>query len=104
MVIEYIRYEVPRAQHDGFVDAYRAAAMALDTSDHCLAYEISEGVEEPDHFTVRIEWDSVEGHEQGFRASEQFPSFFAQVKPYFGLIREMKHHRVLQQGKGAATR
>jgi quinol monooxygenase YgiN len=94
MVVEYIRYEVPRAQHDAFQAAYRAAAEALEASGHCLGYEISEGVEEPDHFTVRIEWDSIEGHERGFRGSAQFASFFAQVK----------HYQVRLQGKGAASR
>lgn len=103
MVVEYIRYEVPPAQHEAFVAAYRDAAQQLESSGHCLRYELSEGVEEPDHFIVRIEWDSVEGHERGFRTSAQFGPFFAKVKPYFGQIREMKHYQVLQGGRGAAT-
>jgi quinol monooxygenase YgiN len=104
MLVEYIRYEVPPEQHERFIAAYRAAAQALEASRHCLAYEISEGVEEPNRFTVRIEWDSLEGHEKGFRGSAQFAAFFAEVKPFFGQIAEMKHYGVLQQGKGAATR
>jgi quinol monooxygenase YgiN len=104
MVVEYIRYEVPQAQHDQFIAAYKAAGKDLEESGHCLRYEISEGVEEPNNFTVRIEWDSVEGHERGFRSSPQFGSFFGKVKPFFSQIREMKHYQVLQQGKGAATK
>ena len=104
MVVEYIRYEVPVARRDAFIAAYRAAAEELKASAHCVAYEISEGVEEPNRFTVRIEWDSLEGHEKGFRGSAQFAAFFAEVKPFFGQIAEMKHYGVLQQGKGAATR
>lgn len=56
--------------------------------------EIAQGVEEPDHFIVRIEWDSLEGHEKGFRTSAQFGPFFAKVKPFFQYIREMKHYEV----------
>jgi len=51
-------------------------------------------VEEPDNFIVRIEWDSVEGHEKGFRSSKEFASFFSKVKPYFSNIREMKHYQL----------
>jgi quinol monooxygenase YgiN len=102
MVVEYVRYEIPPAQHQRFIDAYAAAASALEASDHCQRYEISQGVEEPDHFTVRIEWDSVEGHERGFRGSAPFGRFLAEVKPFFGQIREMKHYQVLRQGVGAA--
>jgi hypothetical protein len=41
---------------------------------HCQGWEISRGVEEPGHFVVRIEWDSLGGHEQGFRRSPAFPA------------------------------
>ena len=93
MVIEYIRYQVPAARHGEFLDAYRSAGQELGASRHCLRYEISQGVEEPDNFIVRIEWDSVEGHEKGFRTSAEFASFFAKVKPFFANIREMKHYQ-----------
>jgi len=42
---------------------------------------------------VRIEWDSLEGHEQGFRKSPGFAPFFAAVKPFFEQIEEMHHYR-----------
>jgi quinol monooxygenase YgiN len=104
MVVEYIRYEVPSSRHAEFLAAYKAAAQELQASAHCLGFEISEGVEEPDHFIVRIEWDSVDGHEQGFRNSSGFKSFFDKVKPFFSDIREMKHYRVATVGKGAGAR
>jgi quinol monooxygenase YgiN len=100
MVVEYIRYEVKPARHAAFIAAYESAAKELAKSEHCLRYEISEGVEEPNNFTVRIEWDSVEGHEHGFRTSPGFRPFFADVKPFFDDIREMKHYKVLRGGGG----
>ena len=66
MVVEYIRYAVPQDQAGAFEEAYRQAGRVLDGDPHCLRYEVARGVEEPEHFVVRIEWDSVEGHEQGF--------------------------------------
>jgi quinol monooxygenase YgiN len=95
MIVEYIRYEIPAAQHAQFIAAYKDAAKELEASEHCLRYEIAEGVEEPNNFTVRIEWDSVEGHERGFRASALFRPFLAKVTPFFDRIREMKHYRVV---------
>lgn len=92
MVLEYIRYTVPEERSAEFEDAYRRAAAVLDADSHCLGYEVSRGVEEPEHFVVRIQWDSVEGHEQGFRTSERFAEFFAAVKPFFAEIDEMKHY------------
>ncbi len=41
---------------------------------------------------LRIEWDSAEGHLQGFRSSPEFREFFANVRPYVGAIAEMRHY------------
>jgi quinol monooxygenase YgiN len=92
MIIEYIRYEVAAAA--AFLKAYEAARRALDTSPHCLAYELSCCTEEPTSYILRIEWDSTEGHLQGFRKSEEFKSFLSAVGPFVGDIREMRHYLV----------
>jgi len=95
MVVEYIRYAVPADRAAEFEEAYRQGGAVLDADPHCQRYEITRGVEEPEHFIVRIEWDSVEGHEKGFRTSPAFADFFTAVKPFFAEIEEMKHYDVL---------
>jgi quinol monooxygenase YgiN len=94
MVIEYIRYQIPAERHAEFRAAYLSAGVELRASPQCLRHEVSQGVEEPDHFIVRIEWDSVDGHLKIFRASAEFAAFFAKVKPFFSNILEMKHYQV----------
>lgn len=97
MVVEYIRYVVPAARAEEFETAYRQAGAVLREDEHCLRYEVANGIEEPEHYTVRIEWDSLDGHERGFRSSPGFRTFFAAVKPFFDQIAEMKHYRALDQ-------
>ena len=92
MVVEYIRYSIPEERRAEFEAAYAEAAKQLDASEHCISYELSRGVEEPDNYILRIEWTSVEEHEQGFRKSEHFPPFLAAIRPFFGDIAEMKHY------------
>lgn len=100
MVVEYVRYTVPAERADEFLSAYGAAAEEFRASPHCLAFEVARGVEEPQHFVVRIEWDSLRGHEEGFRNEPGFAEFFRKVKPFFGAIEEMKHYDVQQSGEG----
>ena len=92
MIVEYVRYTIPEARAPAFRSAYEEAASALDASEHCLAYELAQGVEEPEHWILRIEWASREAHEQGFRSSPEFRTFFAAVRPFFDQIDEMKHY------------
>ncbi len=90
MIVEYIRYEVTDA--DAFVAAYAEARRSLDVSPHCLAYELSRCTEEPSSFVLRIEWDSKEGHMQGFRKAPEFAPFLVAVRPFIPEIREMRHY------------
>lgn len=92
MIVEYIRYTVPPNRAEEFEEAYRRAGKVLDADEHCLRYEVARGVEEPEHFVVRIEWDSVEGHERGFRTSPKFAEFLSAVRPFIPQIEEMKHY------------
>jgi|Tabmets5t2r1_1033131.scaffolds.fasta_scaffold08747_4 quinol monooxygenase YgiN len=98
MVVEYIRYRIDAGRGDEFERAYTEAAESLEASSHCLAYEVARGVEDANSYVVRIEWDSVEGHEQGFRKSPEFRDFFAAVRPFFDDIEEMRHYESLVGG------
>lgn len=55
MIVEYIRYKIPRSQSSEFEAGYAEAASALDASEHCLGYELSHGLEEPHRYILRIE-------------------------------------------------
>jgi hypothetical protein len=56
-------------------------------------------LEAPSSFVLRIEWDSAEGHLQGFRRSPEFAPFLAAVRPFIGDIREMRHYAVTSVAK-----
>ncbi len=90
MIVEYIRYEI--TDPEPFLLGYESARAALDTSPHCLAYELSRCTEEPTSFILRIEWDSAEGHLEGFRKSPEFAGFLHAVRPFIENIREMRHY------------
>lgn len=103
MVIEYIRYRIQDGQEPAFLEAYKQAQHALAASPHCRRYELSRCVEEPARYILRIEWDSVEGHLQGFRRSEQFRVFLGHVRPFVGQIEEMQHYDLLPLGDEQAN-
>jgi len=94
MIVEYIRYTIPADRRDAFERGYAEAGRALDTSAHCLAYELARCAEDATQYVLRIEWDSAEGHLQGFRRSPQFRPFFAAIGPFVNDISEMRHYEL----------
>jgi len=94
VIVEYIRYRVAAGQAAAVVDAYDRAAVALESSPHCLRYDVGACVDDPGAVIVRIEWDSVEGHLSGFRGSAVFREFLEAVSPFIGAIEEMRHYEL----------
>jgi heme-degrading monooxygenase HmoA len=95
MIVEYTRYKINEQRRSAFENAYKRAGESLEASGHCLAFELSHCTEDPEHYILRIEWDSEEGHLKGFRTSPEFKTFFAVVQPYAKDIEEMQHYEVI---------
>ena len=98
MVVEYIRYRLEAHQYAPFEKAYNDSLPFLQSSPYCLGFEFAKGVEEPQNYIVKILWNSIEGHMDGFRKSESFQKFFVLVKPFFSNIVEMKHYTTVNDG------
>ena len=94
MIVEYTRYKIDENRHAAFLSDYRKAAESLKSSKNCLAYELTQCTEDEAYFTLRIEWDSEEGHLEGFRNSGEFKTFLPLVRPYINEIQEMRHYRL----------
>ena len=94
MIVEYIRYKIAEDKHSDFEAAYTKAANPLLASEHCLSFELSHCTEEPERYILRIVWDSLEGHMQGFRGSAEFRDFFTHIRPYVNDIEEMQHYEL----------
>jgi heme-degrading monooxygenase HmoA len=97
MIVEYIRYELPPELRQAFESSYARAGPLLENSRHCIAWELSRSVEEPASYVVRIEWDSQEGHEQGFRTSKDFTVFFGELRRYADYRRQMAHFALIHK-------
>jgi quinol monooxygenase YgiN len=94
VIVEYIRYKIPREKQEQFEAAYVEAGKPLIESPHCQKYELARCVEAPEQYILRIEWDSHDGHMKGFRGSAEFRRFYELVKPFFNDIQEMQHYEL----------
>ena len=103
MIVEYIHYKIDPGRTEEFDDAYRRAGAVLDASPHCRRWETARSVDEPVKQIVRIEWDSIEGHLQGFRRSADFKPFLAATGPFYNNIEEMTHYQVTANGSARAA-
>jgi quinol monooxygenase YgiN len=92
VIVEYVSYTIPQERAPDFEAAHARARASLDASPECLAYELSRGTEDSSSYVLRIAWQSVEAHLEGFRKGVQFPAFYAAVRPFIPDIVEMRHY------------
>ncbi|GGX57806.1 antibiotic biosynthesis monooxygenase [Streptomyces minutiscleroticus] len=102
--VEYIRYRIPEEQSAEFLAAYTRAVAHLAAAPQCVEYELTRWEEDFEHFVLRIVWTSAEEYVEGFRTSELFPDFLAEVEPFTGRIEEMRHYTpTTVRGTGGAV-
>ncbi|MFJ5776907.1 group II truncated hemoglobin [Streptomyces sp. NPDC093094] len=102
--VEYVRYRIPEQQSAEFLAAYTRAAVQLAASPHCVDYELTRCEEDFEHFVLRITWTSTEDHLEGFRKSDLFPAFLAEIRPFVPHIEEMRHYvPTTVRGTGASV-
>jgi len=52
-----VTYKIHKERYKEFEAVYERLQESLKASPHRLGYEISHCVEDPDYYTLRIEWD-----------------------------------------------
>ncbi|MEV6630569.1 antibiotic biosynthesis monooxygenase family protein [Actinoplanes sp. NPDC051470] len=83
MVLEVALIDVIPGHEDAFADAYRQARPLFDDVEGCRSVRMTHGIESPTRFVLLIEWDSVEAHDQNFRATEKFQQWRGFIGPHF---------------------
>ncbi|WP_221347723.1 group II truncated hemoglobin [Streptomyces beigongshangae] len=102
--VEYIRYLIPEQQSAQFLAAYNRAAAQLAAAPQCVDFELARAEDDFEHFVLRVTWTSTEDHVEGFRESELFTDFIAEIGPFSGSIEEMRHYRpTAVRGTGSAV-
>ena len=89
MVLEVALIDVTDA--DGFRAAYREARRIIVDTPGCRSVRMTHGIESPQRFVLLVECDSVEVHENSFRATERFTQWRALIGPWFAGPPHVEH-------------
>lgn len=91
MVLEVALIDVAAGQEEQFAAAYAKARTGLASTPGCRSVRMTHGIETPTRFVLLVEWDSVEAHEQNFRATERFTTWRGLIGPYFSGPPRVEH-------------
>ncbi len=92
MVLEIAQFEITPGRENDFAAAYQVARSLITGTEGCRSVRMTRGIESPSRFVLLVEWDSVEAHEQNFRATDKFPRWRALISPFFAATPQVEHY------------
>jgi heme-degrading monooxygenase HmoA len=90
-VLEVAIIDVRDGTQDEFTVAYRSAREILAETVGVRSVRMTHGIERPTRFVLLVEWESIEAHEQNFRATDRFARWRALIGPYFAQPPVVEH-------------
>ncbi len=91
MVLEVADIRVRAGAEADFIAAFEGVQEVLATTPGCRSVRMTHGIESPDRFVLLVEWDSVEAHEQNFRATDRFAQWRGAIGPFFAGPPNVEH-------------
>ncbi|MDP9117346.1 MAG: antibiotic biosynthesis monooxygenase [Actinomycetota bacterium] len=91
MVLEIADIQVIPGSEGDFEMAYRGAREILASTPGCRSVRMTAGIETPSRFVLMVEWDSVQAHEEHFRATDRFDRWRAAIGPFFAQGPRVEH-------------
>ena len=90
MVREIAVFRTREGRAEAFVEAYGRVANVLNDAEGSRGASLHRGVEDPDFFTLIVEWDSVDAH-TALTQTPQFESFGEAIGPHLAVHPEVRH-------------
>lgn len=91
MVLEVADIAVLPGREDDFIAAYRGSREQLASTPGCRSVRMTRGVESPSRFVLLVDWDSVDAHEQNFRATDRFVAWRTAIGQFFASPPHVEH-------------
>jgi heme-degrading monooxygenase HmoA len=91
MVLEVALIDVQPGHEDDFAAAYLGVRDVVTSTPGCRSVRMTRGVESPSRFVLLVEWESVEAHENNFRATERFAKWRGAIGPHFANPPRVEH-------------
>lgn len=90
MVTEIAVFEVQEGQDNSFVEAYNGVKNVLNEAAGSHGATLHRGIENPNSFTLIVEWDSVDAH-TALTKEPGFKDFGDAISPYLAGRPEVRH-------------
>lgn len=91
MITEHTLLDVIPGRETEFVEAMERAKALIAASPGFLSLRVERGVERPSCFLLRVEWERLEDHTEGFRGSPAYEQWRAALHHFYEPFPVVEH-------------
>jgi heme-degrading monooxygenase HmoA len=91
VIVEHALLRIRDGEVAAFEEAMRGAVPLIAASPGFRDIEVRPSVEAPGFYLLRVSWDDVESHRDGFRRSERYQRWRALLHRFYELMPEVSY-------------
>jgi heme-degrading monooxygenase HmoA len=91
MITEHAVLPVIAGQEAEFVATMDRAKAIIASSPGFISLRVARCVEQPNHFLLLVEWETLEAHTEGFRGSEAYQEWRALLHHFYDPFPVVEH-------------
>lgn len=95
MILEIATFDIKEGSQTAFIAAFEEAKLVVSQSKGFLGVELQHCIEIATKFVALIQWETLEDHTIGFRASALFTQWRAILSPHFETPPVAEHFQIL---------
>jgi len=97
VVVEHAVLDVADGQEEAFEAAFADAVDLIGASPGFRGLRLGRCLEQPGRYLLLVEWDTVEDHTDGFRASERYRQWRELLHHFYEPFPTVEHYEVLAE-------
>lgn len=98
MFMEVAEIQIKPGAEAAFEAGVQQAVVLFKRARGCTAMRLERSVEQPSHYTLLVQWDSVEDHMVHFRESADFQEWRNLVGEFFAAAPQVGHTATVVAG------
>jgi heme-degrading monooxygenase HmoA len=95
VITEHALLDVIAGREDEFVEAMEEAKAIIASSPGFVSLRVERGIERPNCFLLLVEWERLEDHTEGFRASAAYQDWRAALHHFYDPFPLVEHYEAV---------
>ena len=92
MILEVGILNVREGQGDDFETAFVTASPLIESIPGYISHEIRKCIENPQHYLLLVQWETLEDHTIGFRNSPQYQEWKRLLHHFYDPFPTIEHY------------